>query len=77
MPAVEVKEKFPKHNELFLIASRRGLPVRRHMLRKRYGEYSVWYHLAGQEKELDSRINMLMDKVKEVKEKISSVIKEE
>lgn len=74
--AIDMKEKFPKHNELFLIAARRGLPVRRFMLKKRYGEYSVWYYLAGQEKELDLRVDALLEKVKEIKEKISTAIRD-
>ncbi|MCX6815555.1 MAG: helix-turn-helix domain containing protein [Candidatus Aenigmarchaeota archaeon] len=75
MPVTIVKEKFPKHNELFLIASRRAMPVKRHMLVKKYGDYATWYYLEGQEKLLDSRLKELVDKVKEVKEKLGSILK--
>lgn len=72
---IDIKEKFPKHNELFLIAVRRNVPVKRYMLRKKYGEYATWYYVAGQEKELESRLKELMEKVKGIKEKLGSVLK--
>lgn len=68
----DLKEKFPKHNEVFLIATRRARPVKRYMMKKMYGDYSTWYYLEGQEAELEKRISMLMDKIKEVKEKLTS-----
>ena len=75
MPVAELKNVFPKHNELFLIASRRGLPVKRLMLQKKLSEYSIWYYLAGQEAELEKRTSMLMDKIKEIKEKLGSALR--
>jgi DNA-binding CsgD family transcriptional regulator len=74
-PVVDVKNKFPKHNELFLIAVRRGLPVKRLMLQKKLSDYSVWYYLAGQESELEKRTDLLMEKIKEVKERLGSAFK--
>ncbi len=68
----DIKEKFPKHNELFLIAVRRNLAVKRHMLKKKYRDYATWYYLEGQEQELESRIKELMDKIKDIKEKLNS-----
>jgi hypothetical protein len=71
--AADLKEIFAKHNELFLIASRRGLPVKRYMIQKKFGEYSTWYYVEGQEKELEMRIGALMQKIKDVKNKLSSL----
>jgi transcriptional regulator with XRE-family HTH domain len=74
-PVIDIKERFPKHNEIFLISVRRNLPVKRHMLVKKYGDYATWYYLAGQEKELESRLNELMTKIKDIREKLSSALK--
>ena len=74
-PAVDVKKNFPKHNELFLIASRRGLPVKRLLMQKKLAEYSIWYYLNGQEDELQKRTDMLIDKIKEVKERLNASFK--
>ena len=73
MPVVDIKNAFPKHNELFLISTRRALPVKRFMMKKKYGEYSTWYYIDGQKNQLDERINTLMEKIKEVKEKLSDL----
>lgn len=75
VPVAQLKDKFPKHNELFLIASRRGLPVKRLMLQKKFSEYSIWYYLAGQEADLEKRTSMLMDKINEIKEKLGSALR--
>jgi len=75
VPVTIIKEKFPKHNELFLIAARRALPVKRHMLVKKYGDYATWYYLQGQEKDLESRLKELADKIRQVKEKLGSMLK--
>lgn len=75
-PAIDIKDKFPKHNELFLITSRRGLPVKRMMMQKKFGEYSVWYYLIGQESELQKRTDMLMEKIKEIKQKLNTALGE-
>jgi len=72
---VDIKKRFPKHNELFLIAVRRDLPVKRYMLKKKYREYATWYYLPGQEQELENRLKELMEKVKDLKEKLSSALK--
>ena|SRR3989344_1240679 len=70
LPVVDVKEKFPKHNELFLIASRRGLPLARRVLDKSLADYNTWYFLKGQEEQLDERIKQLYEKIKNVKERL-------
>lgn len=67
---IDIKERFPKHNELFLTAARRGIAVKRRILDKRYGEYATWYFLAGQESRLEERLSELAEKYKELKEKI-------
>lgn len=69
-PQAEVEKTFPKHNELFLIASRRALPVRRQVIDKKYKSYATWYYLNGQEELLKEKIDELIKKVKEVKEKM-------
>jgi DNA-binding CsgD family transcriptional regulator len=69
-PAFEVKKNFPKHNELFLTARRRGLPVKRKILRRRFGEYALWYYMECQEKQLEELISELMKKYKEVRQKL-------
>ena len=61
---VEIKEKFSKHNELFLTATKRGLPVKRRVLGRKYGEYSTWYYIEGQEEALGERIKELLHVVK-------------
>ncbi len=68
LPVVDVKEKFPKHNELFLISSRRGIPIMRKVLDRKLNDYNTWYFLSGQEQELEKRINQLYDKIKDIKE---------
>jgi hypothetical protein len=67
IPAMEIKEKFPKHNELFLSASRRGMQVKRYILPRRIGEYRTWYFAPGQEEKLKRNVIKLVDKYKELK----------
>ncbi len=71
---IDIKERFPKHNELFLTASRRGIPVKRRSVDRRYGEYATWYFLAGQERQLEECTSELAKKYKELKEKIIRAI---
>ena len=66
----DIEEKFPKHNELFLTASRRGFPLRRHRTRNRLGGYSTWYFVSGQEKLLEKRLSELFEKLEEIKQKL-------
>ena len=68
--AAEIKDRFPKHNELFLTASRRGLPIKRYCLSRKFGDYSTWYFIDGQENELKARITELLNQYKVVQEKI-------
>ena len=70
MPAVEIEKKFQKHNELFLMSSRRGMNIKRKTLPRKYAKYSTWYYVEGQEKMLDSRIEELFSKIKEAREKL-------
>lgn len=74
--AAEIKDEFPKHNELFLISAKRGLPLKRYMMGRRYGEYSTWYFAGGQEEKLKERLKEFFAKYKELREKlIESVVK--
>ncbi len=68
--SVHVMSKFPKHNELFLMASRRGLPLKRVYLGRKYKELGTWYYVAGQEKRLEERVQELEKKIKGMKEKL-------
>lgn len=68
--SVHVMARFPKHNELFLIASRRGLGVRRAYLGRKYRELGTWYYLEGQERELEERLEALRRKIGSVKDKL-------
>lgn len=61
VPAANVKEKFPKHNEIYHTASARGSSIRRHVLARAFGELATWYYVAGQEAELKSRIKALLE----------------
>jgi predicted transcriptional regulator len=72
----DLKEEFPKHNELFLIAAKRAQPVKRFMIKKKYSDYATWYYLDGQEAELQKRVAALFEKVKEVREKLAGLGKE-
>ena len=63
-------EKFPKHNELFLTASRRGMGIRRYMLPKKLGDYSTWYFVSGQEDKLKECVLELVKKYKELKQEL-------
>ena len=73
-PAEEIMDAFRKHNELFLIASRRGLKVRRLLLSRELKQYGVWYFLEGQEKELQQRIDDMMKKIKAAKDKLRDIL---
>lgn len=72
-PVIEIKERFPKHNELFLTAIRRGMPIKRHILKRKFGEYSTWYYLSGQETALKNNINELLKKYRELLKKIEAI----
>ena len=71
---MDIKENFPKHNELYLTASRRGISIKRYKMDKKLGDYSTWYFMEGQEDKLKQRIKELLDKYKEVKDKIIDLI---
>lgn len=68
-PAPEIP--FKKHNEIFLIAFKRGLPVKRDKINMRIlKDYSTWYYLKGQEEILKKRKNELMKKFNRLRSKI-------
>ena len=70
MPVIEVEKKFPKHNELFLMANKRGMIVKRKTLKRRYGKYAIWYFLDGQEDQLNERTKELFAKVDDTRKKL-------
>ena len=70
MPVIEVEKSFPKHNELFLMSNKRGMTIKRRILKRRFGGYATWYYLEGQETALEKRLQELFDKVKDVRERL-------
>lgn len=70
----DIQERFPKHNELFLTASRRGLPLKRIVLGRKYKEYSTWYLLDGQETAAKQKIEQLFSKIKEFKNELREIL---
>ena len=68
-PAIKIKDKFPKHNELFLIAKQRNLAIKRHVMGRQFKEYRTWYYLPGQENILQQRLDTLYSVIKQVKKK--------
>lgn len=68
MPAIEAEKNFPKHNELFLMANKRGMGIRRRILKRKYGQYATWYYLEDQEQLLEQRLQELFAKVKETRD---------
>ena len=73
IPAVKIKDRFPKHNELFLIASRRGLDVRRHTMSRQFSGYRTWYYLPGQEQLLQQRLDELFAAIRKVKSRFNKI----
>jgi hypothetical protein len=71
---LDIQNHFPKHNELFLTASRRGLPIKRIYLGRKYAEYSTWYLLDGQEELAKQRIEVLFSKIKEFKDSLREIL---
>lgn len=72
--AVEIKDKFQKHNEIFHTAASRGSQIKRHILERRFGGYATWYFLPGQEAALKKRVHELLDKYRELREKLTKII---
>jgi len=70
--AEDLKRKFPKHNEIFLTAKKRGGQVFRYVMKKArtFGDDATWYFLKGQEDELNERIKKLIKewKLRKMKE---------
>jgi hypothetical protein len=71
--ALHIMDKFRKHNELFLIASRRGIPVKRIYLGKKYRELATWYYLEGQEDALNERIEETRKKIDQLKSRLMQI----
>ena len=63
--AKDAEKSFKKHNELFLRAKSRGLPICRYVMSapRKLGKLATWYYLKGQEKELKTRILGILKKV--------------
>ena len=74
VPVIEIKQKFPKHNEFFLRARSRSLPVHRHMMQRKFGDYSIWYYLTGQEAALKARTAKFIEKYNETRKKLADAL---
>ena len=72
--ALHIMKRFPKHNELFLMASRRGLGVKRIYLGRKYRELATWYYLEGQQRQLDAKIGEIRAKVTEARDRLKRVL---
>lgn len=70
----DLKGKFPKHNEFFLTALRRNMPLKRCVMPRKYGSYAVWYFVEGQEDLLKERVKEMLIKYREAKEKMVEVL---
>ena len=68
MPVAEVEKNFPKHNELFLMANKRSMNIRRQVLKRKFGKYAIWYFIDGQEDQLKERLEELYAKIKDIKD---------
>jgi predicted transcriptional regulator len=75
-PVAELKDKFPKHNDFFLTALRRNMQLKRCVLPRKYGFYSTWYFIEGQENLLSERVKDMLVKYREAKEKIVDLLDE-
>lgn len=73
-PIMEIKKEFSKHSDIYLLAIERGFKINRYKLPRIFKEYSIWYYLEGQEKELLNRINDIINKRNELKEKLTEEI---
>ena len=68
--AIEIKNHFGKHSELYLTAKERGIEINRYKLPKILKGYSIWYYLDGQEEELINRVKDIINKREELKERL-------
>ncbi|MBI2584141.1 MAG: helix-turn-helix domain-containing protein [Candidatus Aenigmarchaeota archaeon] len=75
--AADVKSRFPKHNEIFLTAKKRGIIIGRYEMKNKkfFGESATWYFLKGQEDELKARIKQMIKewKLRKVREVMGDV----
>jgi hypothetical protein len=69
--AAQLEKEFPKYNELFLTASRRGYKLKRYVMDLNLGKHSTWYFLEGQEKELEVKVKSILNKYNQLKKSLS------
>jgi predicted transcriptional regulator len=74
LSALDAGKRFPKHNEVFLICSRRRMGVKRVYLGRKFMEYSTWYYLEGQEKTLQERIEEIFSKIDEFRKSLKEAL---
>ena len=67
-PVAEIKDRFPKHNEIFLTCKRRGFPIKRFVMKSKVGDYGTWYYTEGQEDKLEEHVNSMVGTLKKIKE---------
>ncbi len=71
---IEIEKKFPKHNELFLTAARRAMPIKRFVMKRKFGGYGTWYFAGGHEERLRERVTELLEKYKEIRDNIVKIL---
>ncbi len=79
VPICDVKNKFPKHNDLYNLSSTRGIKINRLVIEKNFRggmDYGTWYFLPGQEDELAKRVEKLLKNYKLAKETILKILEE-
>ena len=64
----ELKDEFPKHNEIFLTCKRRGFPIKRFVTKTKLGDHGTWYYVDGHEQKLEEAITTMMKALKTLKE---------
>jgi DNA invertase Pin-like site-specific DNA recombinase len=68
---IDLKDKFVKHNEIFLTATKRKIQIKRLVLTKNLGDYSTWYYLPEQQELLKEKIDELKEKIKKMQLRFS------
>ena len=75
-PLYIVKEKFPKHSELYTKSRARGSKIRKYDSGMK-PPLRHWYYLEGQEKELGKRVSEIRKKIEKAKQAIKERLSKE
>ena len=52
------------------------MPIKRFVMKRKFGEYGTWYFLDGQEERLKQRVAELLERYKEVRDDIAKTLEE-